>query len=307
MPLGPLIEKLKKAFGDKVRENAPLASLTTYNIGGPAELLFTPENEEDLQLLMGICAGHDIGITVIGGGSNMLIADGGIRGITIWMDEKFSEIEADKHDDYIDVTCGSSLPLADVIEFCIAQDIGGIEFASGVPGSVGGAIRGNAGTRDGAIGGVVEHLTYINEGGARIEKSRDDLNFQYRSLRLEGRFVITKSVLRLKHGDGNRVREKRDKIVKWRKTRQPYDLPSAGCVFVNPDTCSAGRLIEEAGCKGMRVGGAEVSDKHANFIVNNGNATAKDVLELVDQVRRKVFDKSGVLLETELRVVGESK
>jgi UDP-N-acetylmuramate dehydrogenase len=307
MPLGPITEQIKTTFGDKVRENEPLAPMTTYKIGGPADLLLIPEGVEDLQKLLAICTGHDVPITVLGGGSNLLIQDGGIRGITIWMNRGFRKLEKRIVDDRIFVTCGASRENSELLEFCIEHGIAGMEFASGVPGTVGGGIKGNAGTRDGAFGDVVYRLCYVNRNGKLIKKKREDLSFRYRGLEIDGRFIIVEAELLLKPGQGEKVREKRDKIIAWRKAKQPWEFPSAGSVFVNPDCGSAGRMVEQSGCKGMTIGGAQVSDCHANFIVNVGGATAADVLTLIDRVRRKVFDQFGVLLETEIQVVGEAK
>lgn len=307
MPLGPLIEKFKQTFGEKVRLDVLLAPLTTFRIGGPADLLFMPENEQDLQLLMKMCAGHEIEIMTLGGGSNILIADGGIRGITVWMGKGFEHLEEQRQGEQVFVSCGASNTTAQVLDLCVERNIEGFEFAAGIPGTIGGAVRGNSGTRDGAIGNVCDSVTIVNRKGALITLKGEKLKFRYRGLDIEGRFVITRCVLKLRAGQGEKVREKRDKIIRWRKERQPYEMPSAGSVFLNLDKGSAGRLIEQAGCKGMRVGGAVVSEKHANFIINDKNATAADVLALIDQVRRKVFQKFGVLLEDEIRVVGESK
>ena len=307
MTLGPLIYKFKETFGEKVRLDVPLAPLTTFKIGGPADLLFTPENDQDLQLLMKMCAGHEINITSLGGGSNLLIADGGIRGITIWMGKGFRQLEEQSKGSSVLVACGASVTTTEVLDFCIEKNIEGFEFAAGIPGTIGGAIRGNSGTRDGAIGNVCESVTIINRKGKLITLKGEQLKFRYRGLDIEGRFVITRCELSLRAGHGEKVRVKRDNIIRWRKERQPYDMHSAGCVFVNPDRGPAGRLIDQAGCKGMRIGGAVVSDKHANFIINEKNATAADVLALIDKVRRRVFEKFGVLLEDEVRVVGESK
>ena len=307
MPLGPVIEKIKQALGDKVRENVLLAPLTSYRIGGPAQLMVTPTDEQDLVALMETCAGLDIPIAILGGGTNILVGDAGIRGITINMAQGFKTIDSrpDKAD--LLVTCGASLLLADVLEYCIKQEITGFEFASGIPGTLGGAIRGNAGTAHGAIADVLHSVNLVTENGARRTLKRKDLTYRYRGLELEGRSIVTGGVLLLKKGSGENIREKRDKIIAWRRNKQPWDLPSAGSTFINPPAGSAGRMIEQAGCKGMTVGGAQVSQKHANFIVNTGTARAADVMELIDKVRRSVFEKFGVLLETEIKFVGENR
>ena len=307
MPLEAMRKKLQAAFGDKARKNVTLAPMTSFGIGGPADLLVAPADEQDLMKLMAIVQGPEIPFTVLGGGSNILVMDGGIRGVTVWMGQGFKRIEARTQGDAVLVSCGASLTTAEVLAYCIAQDLAGFEFASGIPGTLGGAIRGNAGTRDGAMGHVIRQICFVDEGGSLVTLPREKLSFRYRGLDLAGRFVITSGVLELRPGSGDMVREKRDKIIQWRRERQPYDLPSAGSVFVNPEEGSAGRMIEQAGCKGWRVGGAQVSEKHANFIVNTGGATAANVLELIDRVRRCVFDKFGVLLETEINVVGEGR
>lgn len=307
MSLGPLVEKLKNIFGEKLRENAPTAPLTTYKIGGTADWLFAPSQVADLQALMEIITGHDVPVTILGGGSNTLVGDGGIRGVTIYMGESFKQISHQNIDGEIFLSCGASLEMAKIIDYCIQNDIAGLEFASGIPGSLGGALRGNAGTRDGAIGDVAHQISYVDHEGLLVVLPRENIEYRYRGLELKGRSIITSAVLKLKVGSGEKLRLKREKIINWRHSRQPYDMPSAGCVFINPEKASAGRLIDEAGCKGMVVGKAEVSAKHANFIVNTGGATASDVLELIKKIRDRVFEKEGILLETEIKIVGESK
>ncbi len=208
MTLGPLLPKLKKAFGSKVKEQVVLAPMTTYNIGGPTDLLFTPESDQDLQLLMGIIHGHDVELTVIGGGSNLLVGDKGIRGITIWMKQGFSRIDSVEEGEDVLVSCGASLTTDEVLDYCIKRDISGFEFASGIPGTIGGAVRGNAGTRDGAIGDVAFEVVYVDEGGALLNLKKENLRFRYRGLDVQGRFIVTQVVLKLKRGSGDNSGER---------------------------------------------------------------------------------------------------
>jgi len=301
------VEKLKEAFGEKLLEKAPVAHLTTYKIGGSADWLFTPRDVDDLCLMFRIIAGHGVPVTILGGGSNTLVLDGGIRGVTVYMGKSFTKISHQVQGENVFLKSGVSQSLSKILDYCEKNNISGLEFASGIPGSFGGAVYGNAGTKDGAICDVVHRISYVDKDGELLFLPRERIEYKYRGLELKGRCVITEAVLKLKVGSGEKLKEKREKIISWRQSRQPYDLPSAGCVFINPDKGSAGRIIDKAGLKGLKIGNARISSRHANFIVNRGGATAADILALIEMVRKKVFEKEGILLETEIKIVGEGR
>ena len=307
MPLGPLKQKLRDTFGEKLRESVAMKTLTTFKIGGPADLLFTPGSEEDIRLMIRMCNEQQVPVTVVGGGSNLLVGDAGIRGVTIWMAGSFMELSHTNHDGEIVLTVGASRTMAETLDYCIDNDIAGLEFISGVPGTFGGGTRMNAGTREGTIGRVAKRVRYIDGDGKAHDLHGDALSFRYRGIEIEGRFTIVRTVLSLKQGDGEKIRHIRDNIIKRRHAKQPWQMPSAGSIFINPEGESAWRLVDESGCRGWSEGAAQVSPKHCNFIVNNGGATAENVLALIERVRRRVFEQSGVLLETEVKVVGERK
>jgi len=302
---GQLIETIKKRFGDQAVADAPMSSMTTFKVGGPADLLLRLDDENQVADLMSIIAGSELPVVVIGRGSNVLVMDKGIRGVVLDLSGGFRELSHKKAEDGIEVTCGASVAIAELLRYCIDHGIGGFEFAAGIPGSVGGSVRGNAGTRDGDFSKVVNKVRLVDQKGQLRTLEKSELDFRYRGLMVDGRFVILGVSMMGAPADSASIREKVNKIIDWRKQRQPYEQPSAGSVFKNPPDAPAARLIDQAGCKGLRVGGAQVSEKHANFIVNTGDAKASDILRLIDQVRKTVFEKFHVLLETEIRIYGE--
>jgi UDP-N-acetylmuramate dehydrogenase len=300
-------DALAARFGERARFGEPLARWTYFQVGGPADALVVPAGEADLAALVKMRAAlpDAPALTVIGLGTNLVVRDGGIRGIVVAMTEGFAETRLRADGEAFLLTLGASVRVCDVTALTIDRSLTGFEFATGIPGSIGGAVWMNAGTREGEMADVVVAARLMDAAGGVREVPRADLAFAYRRLDLAPGTIVLDATLRLRTGDAAAIRAKCDSLVAWRTEKQPGDLPCAGSIFKNPEGVAAGRLIDQAGLKGRRIGGAVVSAKHTNFIVNDRGATAGDILALIDEVRETVFRHSGVRLETEVKVVGE--
>ncbi|NTU41714.1 MAG: UDP-N-acetylmuramate dehydrogenase [Nitrospirales bacterium] len=286
--------------GIEIRHNEPLARHTSLRIGGPADIALFPQRADlpDLIRLL-----HDEGIPslVMGGGTNLLVRDRGVEGAVIFTRElRGMETEGQR------ISVDAGVPLQMLLGHAASHGLSGMEGLAGIPGSVGGAIYGNAGSHRCETGELVESLEIISFGEIRTVHG-DEAGFRYRGSGLPTDAVILKAVLSLREGDPLEIRERIKGFLREKQSKQPVTLASAGCVFKNPEGISAGRLIEESGCKGMRQGEIEVSTIHANFFVNTGKGTASDFLRLVDEVRERVVRKTGVILEPEVRIIGRER
>ena len=287
----------------QVLEHEPLARHTTMRVGGPADLLFSPASESELTFAVRAAREAGMPVRIIGNGSNLLVLDGGLRGLTIRLGEAFSEISVDG--DRISAQAGALLSRV----AAAARDaaLTGLEFASGIPGSVGGGMAMNAGAYGGQLSDVFERCRALDpETGEISMLGPDEMALGYReSAALKRGLIVTSAVFCLKKGDRAEIQAKMDDLNARRRDKQPLNLPSAGSTFKRPEGYFAGALIEQAGLKGLRVGGASVSEKHAGFVVNDAGATAGDVLALIRLVQARVLENSGVQLETEVRILGE--
>lgn len=286
----------------EVRENEPMSRHTSFAIGGPADLFAVPQSLQGLRDLLAACTQSGLPVCIVGNGSNLLVRDGGIRGVVIQIADNLAAVRR--------VGCrllaegGASL--ARLCMFAADEGLGGLGWAAGIPGTVGGAVWMNAGANGGEIGQFVVQVRAFDRSGQEILLSQTDLDFSYRHSALQNTpLVVAEVTFDLCNGDCGELHEELCTIVERRCEKQPLNFPSAGSVFKRPPGDYAGRLIEASDGKGMRVGDAEVSPKHAGFIVNRGHATAADVLELIRQLREKVHAEHGVWLEPEVQVVGE--
>ena len=300
MSLDTLERKLSSSLVGEVRRHEPMARHTTYRIGGPAELFVTCDTVADLAETVRLCDEQGIERVTIGKGSNLLVADAGYPGAIITLGKEFkahriqgSEIET-----------GAACILAYVVRDAYSRGLGGMEFAVGIPGTAGGAVSMNAGTGDAWIGSIVSSVTVYIPGEGLTRIRGDEIAWAYRSAGLPAGAVVVETVLRLAEADRDVIRAGMDASLERRKRTQPLGIPSAGSVFRNPPGDSAGRLIESAGLKGTRLGGARVSAVHANFIVNDGNARAADVLGLICKVQMTVRDTHGIELAPEIKFLG---
>jgi UDP-N-acetylmuramate dehydrogenase len=281
-----------------VKEDEPLAGHTWFGIGGPASYFVEPRTVEELREAVRRCADHEIPVRVIGSGANLLVDDAGVKGAVIrLLGGQFAEVSTVEGG----LRAGAGADMGRLVLRCVREGLSGLECLTGVPGSVGGCVKMNAGGAFGDIGSVIESVEVMTDGGEVFTRHRDDLAFAYRSTNISARFVLG-AVLRLTADDPQRILRQVKQIWIYKKNTQPLGDRNAGCVFKNPRGVSAGALIDRAGMKGRRVGGAYVSEKHANFILADDGATASDVLKLINQIRDAVYEMAGVYLELELEV-----
>lgn len=287
----------------QVLEHEPMARHTTMRVGGPAEILFSPASEGELLFAVREAKRAGAPFRIIGNGSNLLVLDGGLPGLTIRLGEAFSKISVDGNQ----IRAQAGALLSRVAAAARDASLTGLEFASGIPGSAGGGMAMNAGAYGGQLSDVFEGCRALDpETGIISALSPAEMALGYReSAALSRGLIVTEAAFRLTAGDRSAIQAKMDDLSARRREKQPLNLPSAGSTFKRPEGYFAGALIEQAGLKGLRVGGACVSEKHAGFVVNDRGATAKDVLDLIRLVQARVLEHSGVRLETEVRILGE--
>ncbi|WP_257350552.1 UDP-N-acetylmuramate dehydrogenase [Pseudalkalibacillus decolorationis] len=296
-----LIEKLKEVNVGNVLENEPLSKHTTLKIGGPADILIEPSSIEGLQKAIQIVKESDVPWRAIGRGSNLLVSDGGIEGIVIKLGKGLDHLEESSDE----IKVGGGYSLVKLSTIMSRKGMSGLEFASGIPGSVGGAVYMNAGAHGSDIAAILKKAHILFEDGSMKWLSVEQMDFSYRtSILQQNPGICLEAVLQLKEGDREKIVEKMQRNKDYRKETQPWNHPCCGSVFRNPLPNYAGQLIEDAGLKGRMIGGAQISEMHANFIVNTGNATAKNVLDLIDLVKSTIHKKDNVVIETEVEMIG---
>lgn len=297
-----LLAKLTELNIGKVKENEPLKKHTTWKIGGPARIFIEPSSIEGLKLAMTEINKTNLPWFVIGKGSNLLVSDKGINGVVIKLGENMAQIQ--QEDALIQVGAGYSLiKLATMMS---KQGYSGLEFAGGIPGTVGGAVFMNAGAHGSDISNILVRAHILLPDGTLSWYSNEDMEFSYRTSILQKTAgICVEAQFQLTKGDKDSVVQEMQKNKDYRRHSQPWDYPCCGSVFRNPLPHYAGKLIEDAGLKGFTIGGAQISEKHANFIVNREHATAKNVLDLIEHVQATIKDKYGINLETEVELVGE--
>ena len=286
---------------DNVRINEPMKNHTTFKIGGPAQYYVTPESVTQIQEVVSLCRNMNIPLHVIGNGSNILVGDDGADGVVLALFNTFSDYEI--KDNVITAQAGMSLIKLAVI--ALREGLTGLEFASGIPGSVGGAVYMNAGAYDGQMKDVVTSVTVLDEAGNIRILGRDELDMGYRTSAVaKHNMIVLQVIIELKAGDKEQIKDRMNQLSELRKQKQPLEYPSAGSTFKRPEGYFAGKLIADAGLKGYSIGGAAVSEKHAGFVVNMGGATAKDVVELTDYIKKRIIEQFGVTLELEIKKIG---
>lgn len=291
-----------------IQWDASLSAWTTYRIGGPADALVTLLDVQDLQDVLGFCRQEDIAWKLLGRGSNMLVSDEGFRGIVLVLGDGFKQIGSDltQGAGTATVRAGAAVGMTKLANWCGREGLGGFEFAAGIPGSIGGAVVMNAGAWGRSMADVIDSIELTDESKCEIVRAKD-LTFSYRKCHYpeieKNESVITKVILDVTPGAPEEISAKMRDLQARRKEHQPHGSPSAGSVFKNPDGASAGKLIEDAGLKGLRIGDAEVSEKHANFIINRGNASARDVQSLITEIQSRVLRDSGIELEPEIEIL----
>lgn len=299
------VKELEELFPGKVSFEADMRQFTTLKVGGPADALVEPASALEVEKLLAWCRQNEVPWLVVGRGSNLVVRDGGIRGVVLRVGRAMAGLRAWESKELVRVRIQAGCPVSRLLGEAVRRGWDGLRFMAGIPGYLGGAAAMNAGTSETGMDCVIEELQWVEPRCGLVSRSRQELNFAYRSLSLPQGSVILEVTLALRPGEAKAVREELRAQMMRRKATQPLGKPSAGSVFKNPPGEFAGRLIEKAGLKGHVRGGAMVSERHANFILNMGGALASDVLGLMEEIQNRVLEQSGVRLEPEVRIVGE--
>ncbi len=287
--------------GERILFNAPLKRYTSMKVGGPADVLLFPANVDELKTLVTRAKERSIPLMILGKGTNLIVRDHGIRGWTVSLTRGFRRIHL--VGEVMEAEAGALLQR--LVQFSARKSLTGFEPFTGIPGTVGGGLAMNAGAWGAELKDLTLSVTRMEEGGKIVESPRSALQFSYRGLDLPPGAILLKARFRLRRGDREEIRERMTSYSERRKMTQPLDSPSAGSIFKNPKERRAGKLIEEIGLKGYRIGQAMISELHGNFIINLGRATAEDVIHLMERVERKAYEDKGISLEREVKVVGE--
>ena len=292
----------KRGIDRIIKYDEPLKNHSSLRIGGPADVFCSPGNIEDLKKVVSIFKEYNTPFWVIGNGTNLLILDNGIRGLVINLNKDFKKIEfSDKI-----VKVGAGVSLVYLGKMALNRELSGLEFACAIPGALGGAVINNASFKGNCIADVVQNVTFLTRENKIESRSKSKLNFNYRECNLKGKpVIILEATLLLEKGNKEEIESKIKQNIKIRKTRQPLDKFSAGSIFKNPPGYYAGELIEKVGAKGLSKGKSEVSTRHANFIINNGGASARDILYLIEEIEKRVKKNFGIKLEREIEILGE--
>ena len=287
--------------GSGIFMQEPMKKHTTFRVGGPADVLVQPD-ETALAAILALCRQYHVSYSFIGNGSNLLVGDKGIRGVVIEMTDPMGNIEVDG----TKITAQAGAMLSKIANTAASNGLGGMEFAAGIPGSVGGAVVMNAGAYGREMKDIIERVYVLDENGAQLEFDRDALDLGYRhSCIPEKKYIVTKVVLELVPRNEAEIRSEMKELNEKRAEKQPLQYPSAGSTFKRPEGYFAGKLIMDAGLRGYQVGGAQVSEKHCGFVINKGDATAADICQLMRDVSDKVQAQFGVVLEPEVKMIGE--
>lgn len=293
------LKQLLNTLGCKYLENEPMRCYTSFKIGGEARLMVFPKNAEELSLVYKFAKNEGVHTFILGRGSNLLVSDEGINGLVI----STSGLNVLELSGNI-IKCGSGVSLSKLCNFALENELGGLEFAYGIPGTAGGAAFMNAGAYGGEMKDVLFACSHVDVDGTLGALNKDDLNLSYRSSAYSNNdCVVTEILVELKSGSKEKIQTRMQELMGRRQDKQPLNFPSAGSVFKRPEGCFAGALIEECKLKGRQIGGAMVSEKHAGFIVNAGGATAADVRQLIELVQKTVFEQKGIMLETEIKFI----
>ena len=303
-----IFKELDTTLKGKMLYHVSLKRYTSLRVGGIADLMIYPATVKELQTIVTFSQRHSVPYWIIGRGTNLLIKDGGIRGIVIKLSRCCNTIKiTETAHSQVKLTAGAGVSLQRLLLFTVNQSLSGLEFLSGIPGSLGGALAMNAGAHGTEMKDVTDSITLLTPQADVIEHPPTALHFNYRHLVLPKGTAILKAVLKMKRSTKSILQGQIRKINEWRKRAQPLNYPSAGSVFKNPSGQSAGQLVERVGLKGFSVGNAQVSEKHANFIVNRGSATAKDILALMEIMQNKVYQATGIRLQPEICIAGENE
>lgn len=298
-----IIEKIQKVIPkEKIYINEEMKKYTSFKIGGPAECLIKIESVDQIKEVYKIAKEFNIPLTVIGNGSNLLVSDRGIKGIVLKIEIK--KLEFQKNKEKINIVVGSGEKLGIIAQKFLNQEIEGFEFAAGIPGTIGGAIRMNAGAHGKEMKDIVKTVTYMDRDGNIKKIENSEAEFKYRNSIFSYKdYVIIETELELKKGNKEEILAKMQEYANFRKEKQPLEFPSAGSTFKRGEDFITARLIDECGLKGYQIGDAQISEKHAGFIINKGNATAEDVMKLIEYTKEQIYNKFGKRIETEIEIL----
>ncbi|MEE0752894.1 UDP-N-acetylmuramate dehydrogenase [Frisingicoccus sp.] len=302
-----LAENLSEIIGGgQILENEPMKNHTTFRIGGPADVLVCPETEDGFIRGLGWCRRQKIPVYIIGNGSNLLVGDKGFRGVVFKICRNLDKTDIIEEDSVVRVHAGAGVMLAKLAKDVSAEGCGGFEFATGIPGTLGGAVTMNAGAYGGEMKDILKSVRAVDMEGNIREFSLEELELGYRTSRIQKEdWIVLSAEMVFEKGDAGAIMARVDELSRQRREKQPLEYPSAGSTFKRPEGYFAGKLIQDAGLKGYRVGDAMVSEKHSGFVINAGAATAEDVRRLMADVDGRVYEKFGVHLEPEVRLIGE--
>ena len=287
---------------DRVLEAEPMSKHTTFRIGGPADLFVAPENIDEIKKLIAICKEEEVPYFILGNGSNLLVSDKGYRGVIMQLYRSFGQITLKENE----IHAQAGALLSGIAAMAREASLTGFEFAGGIPGTLGGAVVMNAGAYGGEMKDVLKEVTVLTPEGEIVTLQADELQMGYRtSVVKEAGYIVLEAVISLKEGNPEEIKNRMQELAAMRSSKQPLSYPSAGSTFKRPEGYFAGKLIMDSGLRGYQVGGAQVSEKHCGFVINAGNATAKDVTTLMADVQRIVMEKFGVKLEPEVKLLGE--
>lgn len=299
-------EKLSAATSGPLFFDEPLSHHTTIRVGGPADALAHPMNQSELKALLALAREALLPVFILGGGSNLLVRDGGIRGLVLNLTRGFNGLEiTGEEGDVVGLRAEAGVLVPGLMNFVIKEGLTGLEFMAGIPASIGGALAMNAGIPDGEIGDRVKTVTVLEKNGRLRTLDRGACGFAYRKTAIPKSAIILEGHFELQRGNSETIRERIETYKAKRVATQPLNYPNVGSVFKNPPKKHVGQLIEEAGLKNVRVGQARISEKHGNFIINEGRATAKDVITLIGLMKDKIKERFNISLETEVHIVGE--
>lgn len=285
-----------------IKVEEPMKDHTTFKVGGPADYFISPKNSGQIQAVMQLCKQEAMPFYLLGNGSNLLVGDKGFRGVIIHIGKDFSDIRIEG----TTITVQAGALLSKTAHEAYQSGLRGMEFAAGIPGSIGGAVVMNAGAYGGEMKDIITSIQVIDGSGTILTLEKEKLDMGYRSSVVSKKgYIVLEMCIELEHGDKESIKSRMDELREKRTTKQPLEYPSAGSTFKRPEGYFAGKLIEDAGLRGFQVGGAKVSDKHCGFVINAGDATAADIVSLMEQVKEKVYDKFQVVLEPEVKRLGE--
>lgn len=301
-------QRIKALLAEKIdemniRENEVMANHTSFKIGGPAEFFISPKTVDELSHVIKVCRENNVDYYVIGNGSNLLVPDEGVPGVVIEIYKNLDAIEVNGNE----ITAYAGALLSRIAKKALDYNLTGFEFAHGIPGALGGAVTMNAGAYGGEMKDVLIGATVLDQGGNILTLTKDELELGYRQSVISKKgYTLVKATIALKEGDKETIQSQMKDLMERRRDKQPLEYPSAGSTFKRPEGYFAGKLIMDSGLRGYQIGGARISDKHCGFVINTGNATCKDVLQLINYVQEEVKKQFGVTLETEVKLLRHS-